>query len=399
MEQTLQPDGQMWVDVGQIIREQIPDKSGNTLPPTLTTGSYEITDLSHHGAGTLFEGKVIYDKMYGDAAYGCALCCGYATIDYGFWYDPLGIPDLGTAPQGVQALDKCEDEYDDVSDSFYNSWTTGNSSVATADYYGTHTGTGLGSTTSNAHGELNANDVPRLCPLHGYNPSGGDNTTPTISGSGNTAWYFNGQSPSGYPMSITLTSSGGGSTQWSVTSGSTDVRLSSTTGAIITVTSSGVAFSAAIGDVAITASVTEGEQQLTSAQFYITTRTPYWLVSTGGTETDCDPTWGYESHIPYEIQDQLLTTLPSGIGVNESWITGVVDDYQGTNWVRGAAGGVQLNRASFQDDIKAKPPATCRLRSAAEPTQPSSTGDKSGGSEARQAEAEPPCKRTPSKKT
>lgn len=103
---------------------------------------------------------------------------------------------------------------------------------------------------------------------------------------------------------------------------------------------------------AITATVTVGEQQLTSAPFYITTRTPYWLVSTGGTETDCDPTWGYESHIPYEIQDQLLTPLPSGIGVNESWTTGVVDDYPGTNWVQGAAEGVQLNSASFEDDIQ-----------------------------------------------
>ncbi|HKU17831.1 MAG TPA: hypothetical protein VJP80_01010, partial [Candidatus Saccharimonadales bacterium] len=87
MEQSLQPDQQMWVDVGQLIRMQTPDENGNTLPSTLTTGSYEITDLSHHGAGTLFEGKVIYDKMYGHAAYGCALCCGYAT-DARFWYDP-----------------------------------------------------------------------------------------------------------------------------------------------------------------------------------------------------------------------------------------------------------------------------------------------------------------------
>lgn len=177
MDQTLQPDGQMWVDVGHLIREQTPDVHGNTLPATLTTGSYEITDLTHHGAGTLFEGKVIYDKMYGDAAYGCALCCGYATTGYGFWYNPLGIPDGSTTPQGVQAENMCDGgALEDVSDSFYGSWSTGNTSIATVDHYGTHTGAGIGSTTSYANGQLNSNDVPHMCPLKGFSPQGPDNT-------------------------------------------------------------------------------------------------------------------------------------------------------------------------------------------------------------------------------
>jgi len=49
-------------------------QDGKTLPAGLATGSYEFRDLTHKGAGTLFEGKVIYDKTYGHAAYGCALC-------------------------------------------------------------------------------------------------------------------------------------------------------------------------------------------------------------------------------------------------------------------------------------------------------------------------------------
>jgi hypothetical protein len=49
----------MWIDVGQLIREQVPNKNGNTLPSNLTSGSYEFRDLSHNGAGTLFEGKVL----------------------------------------------------------------------------------------------------------------------------------------------------------------------------------------------------------------------------------------------------------------------------------------------------------------------------------------------------
>ncbi len=39
--------------------------NGKTLPSDLTMGSYEIRDLTNKGVGTLFEGKVIYDKTYG----------------------------------------------------------------------------------------------------------------------------------------------------------------------------------------------------------------------------------------------------------------------------------------------------------------------------------------------
>ena len=61
VEQTLKPDEQMWIDVGQLIREQVPDKNGKTLPSDLTMGSYEFRDLTNKGVGTLFEGKVIYE--------------------------------------------------------------------------------------------------------------------------------------------------------------------------------------------------------------------------------------------------------------------------------------------------------------------------------------------------
>ncbi len=326
MVQTLQPDGQMWVDVGQLIRSQTPDVNGNTLPSTLTRGSYEIADLSHHGAGTLFEGKVIYDKMYGSAAYGCALCCGYATINCSLDSNPLGIPYEGTSPQGVQAEDMCEGgQYDDVSDAFYGSWTTGNSSVATADYYGTHTGTGIGSTNSNTHGELNSNDVPQRCPLHGYNPSGGDNTAPKITGA-NTLWYFGGQNPNGtaYPISITLSENGVAGT-WNVVSGSDRITLSPTTGTSTTLTPTGNHFSGAVGDTCLT--VTVNEQ--TSNQFCITVRTPWKLVFYS-TATIADSVHGYKTTITYNLDDNLGTVISADIFWNEA--LGTNQSENGSNW-------------------------------------------------------------------
>jgi hypothetical protein len=175
LEQSLQPDEEMWIDVGQLIRQQTPDKNGSTLPLNLTTGSYEIADLSHKGAGTVFEGKVIYDKTYGHVAYGCAACCGYG-YSATFWYDPLGILDGSWTYQGVQAPDECQGgAAADVSDSFYGNWSVQNTGIATVDYYGTHTAVSVGSTSSNTSGRINNNDARLGCPLVPKTPSGNDN--------------------------------------------------------------------------------------------------------------------------------------------------------------------------------------------------------------------------------
>lgn len=51
IEKQLEPGEQIWVDVGDIIRNQIPDKNGKTVPRDVMMGSYELRDLDHIGAG------------------------------------------------------------------------------------------------------------------------------------------------------------------------------------------------------------------------------------------------------------------------------------------------------------------------------------------------------------
>jgi hypothetical protein len=102
----LQPDEQMWIDVGRLIREHVPDKNGKVLRD-LSMGSYEFRDLTDIGVGSLFEGKVIYDKTYGHVPYGCAVCCGYTGQVLTF--NPLGIPFGNGSQNGVQAQDSCGD--------------------------------------------------------------------------------------------------------------------------------------------------------------------------------------------------------------------------------------------------------------------------------------------------
>jgi len=343
LEQTLQPDEQMWIDVGKLIREQVPDKNGKTLPADLTSGSYEFRDLTNIGVGALFEGKVIYDKTYGHAAYGCANCCG--TLQTQPWFDPLGVPWDSTASQGVNGYNNCSLTWDDVSGYFYNNWSSANTSVATVDYYGTHTGVSVGSTTSSTWATMREGSNGLYCPRMRFAPSGGVNVAPTITGP-NTVWFFNYLTVSGYATSIQLTSSGGSSTTWTIIAGANKVNVSSYTGSTITATSSGTAFSSSTGDVQVTATA----NGVTSSPFSLTTRKPN--LSVPGTITNaCDPTWGYLTTLNYTVKDQLNTLLPSHMPTNEDWTTGPVNDYNATNWRQSIATGFDESGSAFADAI------------------------------------------------
>jgi hypothetical protein len=173
LEQSLQPDEQMWIDVGKLIREQVRDKNGNVLPQDLTSGSYELRDLTDKFIGNLYEGKIVYDKTYGHVTYGCGRCCGYTQS--ALWYNPLGIPLLTSTPNGVQGWTSCGGYWDEVSGGFYGNWSTASQSIATVDYYANHNGVAVGSTTSATSGYLEHASNNSFCPILRFAPSGGDN--------------------------------------------------------------------------------------------------------------------------------------------------------------------------------------------------------------------------------
>src|SRR5260370_30825954 len=159
------------MDVAKRPAAQLADKNGLPRPPALSSGSYKFRDLTNKGVGTLFEGKVIYDKAYGHVAYGCTICCGVSSAF--FWSNPLDWPVLSTDPNGVNGRDSCSNTIFDVSDNFWYSWHTANTSIATVDTYGVHTGVSVGSTTSNATAELDSSNWRLPYPLVPFNPSGG----------------------------------------------------------------------------------------------------------------------------------------------------------------------------------------------------------------------------------
>jgi hypothetical protein len=77
MERTIPPDDQTMVNVGELIRNQIPDKNGRAMPADLKTGAYQLIDVADRPTASLYEGKVVTDKKFGHATYGCMICCGY----------------------------------------------------------------------------------------------------------------------------------------------------------------------------------------------------------------------------------------------------------------------------------------------------------------------------------
>lgn len=260
----------MWIDVGQLIRNHVSDKNGNTLPDNLTSGSYEFRDLTDPNVGSLFEGKVIYDKTYGHVAYGCANCCGYYTPYLTF--NPLGIPFGDGAANGVDAIDNCGGFANNVSSSFYDTWTTANTNVATVDYKGYHSAVAMGATSSSTWGNLPLAGLRFTCPLSMRNPQGNDSvmvgvvfsTTPIVP-LGKTVPITATVNPSTNTTPITLTlstTSGTGSATF--INGSKTMTIITTT----TLNVVGVSASSAANNIKLAATVSS--TQVASTTFTVT---------------------------------------------------------------------------------------------------------------------------------
>ncbi|HEY6413786.1 MAG TPA: hypothetical protein VIX42_08865 [Edaphobacter sp.] len=172
IEQILQPDEQMWIDIGDLIRRQVPDKTGKTLPSDLSSGSYQFVDLTNKAVGSLFEGKVIYDKTFGHVSYGCASCCAYIGSPW-FSPNPLRVLLQGTNQADVQANDGCDGYTSSVLDGFV-SWSSANTTVATVDPPSALVrGMGAGSAIQSSPGTMTIGALDfKKCRIGQYTPGG-----------------------------------------------------------------------------------------------------------------------------------------------------------------------------------------------------------------------------------
>jgi hypothetical protein len=225
--------------VYHLVHDQVPDSDGNTLPPDTMTGSYELRDLDHAYVGHLYEGKLVVDKTYGHAAYGCGNCCGYNPPYFGT--DPFtGLPDFNFT-ESVDSLEACGGGIVDVTGIGYD-WKSNNTEVATLPNKVLHT---AGTATGSAEFQLEAEHPYPKCPTPIFGPTqpvnvasvkcspssvtrGGTTTCTATGPTGSTFsnWTFKDGSGN--------TVNGGGTTStWSgvtVTSGTVSVTVTSSSG-------------------------------------------------------------------------------------------------------------------------------------------------------------------------
>jgi hypothetical protein len=143
LERTLAPDEQAWIDVNQLITNQIPDVKGKTIPPSVMTGSYELNSVTDKLTDGLFEGKLIVNKTYGYAVHGCQTCCPEYDERW-LVEDPLNLLIGGSNTQSAWGINACNGNTVQMS---ALSWDTLDHQVATADNTGRVTAAGVGSTT------------------------------------------------------------------------------------------------------------------------------------------------------------------------------------------------------------------------------------------------------------
>ena len=238
MEKMLSPGQQLWLDVGHLVHDQVPDSDGHTLPPDTMTGSYELRDLDHAYVGQLYEGKLVIDKTYGHAAYGCGSCCGYdgVVLDPDPFLGAVGINN----DDYIYANDTCSGGQADVTGGGY-SWASSDTAVATLPNRTLHT-VGVGSATGSTLVQLQRANPPH-CLVTVFGPTQpvsvaslsctpsvtrGGSVKCTVTGpSGTTVYGWKFTAGSGNPVTRTTDTT---SLTWSgamVTSGTVNVTANS----------------------------------------------------------------------------------------------------------------------------------------------------------------------------
>ena len=128
VEKMLAPGQQLWLNLGEAIRNQVADSDGRTIPPDIMSGSYELRDLDHALVGQLYEGKLVIDKTYGHAAYGCGSCCGYPPVNVRLTPTPFYGPPNINNDDVIQAVQQCTGQVFDATAGGYN-WASSNTAV------------------------------------------------------------------------------------------------------------------------------------------------------------------------------------------------------------------------------------------------------------------------------
>ncbi|MBL27101.1 MAG: hypothetical protein CMM50_06065 [Rhodospirillaceae bacterium] len=159
-------------------------------------------------------------------------------------------------------------------------------------------------------------------------------------------WYFDGETPATYTVSDTVKSNkSGGVFAWTV---SAHLTLSSASAAepVITTASSSPRRGATV---ALRHTAADGT--VTRASYALTVRAPDSLNHLRNVDT-ADATWGYDIEVHYSIEDNLGTTLPRNVPINEDFTAAPTADFAGMDWRRGGEGSATVSPADWFDHIQ-----------------------------------------------
>jgi hypothetical protein len=165
IQQTIQPGDQMWLNFADLVHNAVPDRKGRTLPPDLSSGTYDLEDLDPGLGGNLIEGKVSLDKTWGHLAYGCLTCCGYSPF---LLLDPTFLGVGGNGAISADGTNNCSGAEFNLRTYFSQSnarWWAGNTSIAGVTSFNGH-GVAPGSTGGFATATTPSGDGQgyKICP-------------------------------------------------------------------------------------------------------------------------------------------------------------------------------------------------------------------------------------------
>ena len=331
LEKMLPPGQQLWLDVGHLIHDQLPDSDGNTLAPDTMIGSYELRDLDHQTVGQLYEGKLVIDKTYGHAAYGCGTCCGYGI--------PTLLPDPFSGPAGINNIDEmdsveqCGGDTVDLADDAYD-WNSSNTAVATLPTKTLHT-VAIGSATGNATVYVQADKPAPRCPMAYYSPQQPVAVMPEITavrqvyGATGFVPMRSGTVADGanyISYTATCNPSNG---EFSWTTSSSNVTLENATGPTVTVYSAKA--STSLNDTSIQVTCSLSGKTSAPVATALTVQQPTRVLKTGTDQTSAEATCSVQGStgcginpgrtFTYQVEDQL--TPPNAISAQLDFFDGI----------------------------------------------------------------------------
>jgi hypothetical protein len=314
----LAPEEQMFVDFGKLIRDQVPDKDGRTLPRDLMSGAYRVRDLTDSTTASLYEGKVMVDKTFGHVSYGCMVCCG-PNIPV-MVYDPLTVQVNGSASQQIQAVNSCTSKLTTVTLDF-PTWWTDSTSIATASG-AKITGVSVGSTNHNALSQQmywgpKTDSGGGACPLTQEQLFAGTNVTPTITSVSPSRGLIGATT-----SSVTITGNG-------LLGGHINTPAAIQVSNITTATNTQITFDAVIsstatpGNNAGAISVTANGEKSNEIDFYVQVPTALSFISGtagGTTEKLCTSNaCGTVVSFKYQVNDQATPTPQPILNTMSIW--------------------------------------------------------------------------------